>query len=100
MSKVLNNNSTPYEMKEWALDPNRKVEPGTKPEIVAKAKALIPDEDDPFFDIKTGKRRTDEERKKQIQAGRRKKTATTIEMFINRHKITWSYWLADDVIGC
>ena len=67
MSKVLTNNSTASQMKEWALDPNRKVEPGTKPEIVAKAKALIPDEDDPFFDIKTGKRRTDEERKQQIQ---------------------------------
>ena len=59
MSKVLTNDSTASEMKEWALDPNRQVKSGTKPEIVAKAKSLIPDEDDPFFDIKTGKRRTD-----------------------------------------
>ncbi|WP_251574805.1 DNA primase family protein [Limosilactobacillus agrestimuris] len=102
MSKVLTNNSTASQMKEWALDPDRKVEPGTKPEIVAKAKALIPDEDDPFFDIKTGKRRTDEERKQQVQSGRQKKTTTTIGMFINQHEITWSYCLADDVTknGC
>ena len=97
MSKVLTNDSTASEMKEWALDPNRQVKSGTKPEIVAKAKSLIPDEDDPFFDIKTGKRRTDEERKKQIQAGRQKKTTTTIEMFIGQHKITWNYCLADDI---
>ncbi|MDH4960925.1 hypothetical protein [Ligilactobacillus salivarius] len=87
MSKVLTNESSASEMKDWALDPNRKVKQDTKPEVVAKAKVLIPDDDDPIIDMKTGKRRTDDERRQQVQLNRKRRLQPVLKCSLTSTKL-------------